>query len=128
MEGACGLETPPPGSIVESHTATEHFQSLDPAFTPRPPARADLRAALEHLLDQMCASQYPAHPDVGAEITRPRACATSTSTCARRSRAPCRARSSPTRPHARKLMHDIAVALKLGEQDETHFVIGRQRS
>ena len=62
------MENPIPGSVDESLSPTEHFQSLDPAFEPRPPARANLREALGNLFDQMCASQYPAHPDFGAPM------------------------------------------------------------
>ena len=62
LEGAYGVENPAAGSVDESHPAEDHFQSLDPAFEARPPARANLREALGILLDRMCASQYPRAP------------------------------------------------------------------
>lgn len=83
LEGAYGVENPPPGSVDQSHPLAEHFQSLEPAFEPRPPARAHLRGALEGLFDQMCASQYPAHPDFGAPVK---------TTVLRRVRVRCRSR------------------------------------
>lgn len=40
----------------------EHFQSLDPALSLKPPVANDLKGALHKLLDQALASQFPAHP------------------------------------------------------------------
>ena len=122
LEGAYGVENPPPGSVDQSHPLAEHFQSLDPAFEPRPPARAHLRGALESLFDQMCASQYPAHPDFGAPVK--------TSALRRVHEQVSRtvqeqegriAIDKPLRPS----MTQIAVPLRLGEMGETHFVLGR---
>ena len=122
LEGAYGVENPPPGAVDQSHPLAEHFQSLDPAFAPRPPARAHLRGALESLFDQMCASQYPAHPDFGAPIK--------TSVLRRVHEQVSRAvqeqegRIAIDKP-LRPSMTQIAVPLRLGEMGETHFVLGR---
>src|SRR4051794_39789189 len=51
-----------------THEAT--FRSLDPAFTPQVPIRADLGSALEHLLGQAPTQQYPDHPHFEWPITR----------------------------------------------------------
>jgi len=67
LEGVYGVSPPVGGSVDPSHSLDEHFQSLDPAFNPRPPVGANLRDAFEHLLDQMLSSQYPAHPHFGAD-------------------------------------------------------------
>jgi hypothetical protein len=40
----------------------EHFQSLDPTLALKPPVATDLKSALNKLLDQALASQFPAHP------------------------------------------------------------------
>ena len=40
----------------------QQFQSLDPSVTVRPPAAADLRTALDSLIEQALDGQYPAHP------------------------------------------------------------------
>ena len=122
LEGAYGVENPVPGSVDESHSPAEHFQSLDPAFEPRPPARANLREAMGNLFDQMCASQYPAHPDFGAPV-RPAALRRVHEQVSRAVQEPEQrvAIDKPLRPS----MAEIAVPLRLGEMGETHFVLGR---
>ena len=122
LEGAYGVENPVPGSVDESLPPTEHFQSLDPAFEPRPPARANLREALGNLFDQMCASQYPAHPDFGAPV--------GTAALRRVHEQVSRAVQEPEGRVAvdkplRPSMTQIAAPLRLGEMGETHFVVGR---
>ena len=122
LEGAYGVENPIPGSVDESHPPAEHFQSLDPAFEPRPPARANLREAMGSLFDQMCASQYPAHPDFGAPVR--------TAALRRVHEQVSRAVQEPEGRVAidkplRPSMAQIAVPLRLGEMGETHFVLGR---
>ena len=122
LEGAYGVENPVPGSVDESLPPTEHFQSLDPAFEPRPPARANLREALGNLFDQMCESQYPAHPDFGAPM--------GTAALRRVHEQVSRAVQEPEGRVAvdkplRPSMTQIAAPLRLGEMGETHFVVGR---
>ena len=122
LEGAYGVENPVPGSVDESLPPREHFQSLDPAFEPRPPARANLREALGNLFDQMCESQYPAHPDFGAPM--------GTAALRRVHEQVSRAVQEPEGRVAvdkplRPSMTQIAVPLRLGEMGETHFVVGR---
>ena len=116
------MENPIPGSVDESHPPADHFQSLDPAFEPRPPARANLREAMGNLFDQMCASQYPAHPDFGAPVR--------TAALRRVHEQVSRAVQEPEGRVAidkplRPSMAQIAVPLRLGEMGETHFVLGR---
>ena len=122
LEGAYGVENPSPGSVDESHPLAEHFQSLDPAFEPRPPARANLRGALESLFDQMCTSQYPAHPDFGAPV-RTAALRRVHEQVSRAVQEP-EGRVAVEKP-LRPSMTQIAVPLRLGEMGETHFVLGR---
>ena len=122
LEGAYGVENPIPGSVDESHTPSEHFQSLDPAFEPRPPARANLREALGNLFDQMCASQYPAHPDFGAPV-RTAALRRVHEQVSRAVQEP-EGRVAIDKPLRPSMTH-IAVPLRLGEMGETHFVVGR---
>ena len=122
LEGAYGVENPSPGSVEEPQPLAEHFQSLDRAFEPRPPARANLQGALESLFDQMCTSQYPAHPDFGAPVR--------TAVLRRVHEQVSRAvqdqegRVAVEKP-LRPSMTQIAVPLRLGEMGETHFVLGR---
>ena len=122
LEGAYGVEQPTPGYIDESHPLRDHFQSLDPAFAPQPPARANLREALAGLLDQMCASQYPAHPVFGAPVKR--AALGSVHEQVSRAVQEPEERVAIDKP-LRATMTHIAVPLRLGEMGETHFVLGR---
>ena len=122
LEGAYGVEQPAPGSIDESHPLRDHFQSLDPAFAPRPPARANLREALGSLLDQMLASQYPAHPVFGAAV-KPGVLRSVREQVSRAVQEP-EGRVAIDKP-LRATMTQIAVPLQLGDMGETHFVLGR---
>lgn len=122
LMGAYGVDAPPPGSIDESHAPADHFQSLDSTFTPQPPVGANLRAAFHHLLDQMLASQYPAHPLFGTDTRVP--------TLRKVYEQVERALADPEGRVAidrqqRALMSQIAVPLRLGDMGETHFAIGR---
>ena len=75
-----------------------------------------------NLFDQMCASQYPAHPDFGAPV-RPAALRRVHEQVSRAVQEPEQrvAIDKPLRPS----MAEIAVPLRLGEMGETHFVVGR---
>ena len=122
LEGAYGVDKPAEGSIDESHSPAEHFQSLDPSYTPQPPVGANMRAAFEHLLSQMLESQFPAHPEFDAEVKigSLRKVQDEVSRATQISDG----RVDIPQP-LRGLMHAIAVPLKLGEMGETHFVLDR---
>ncbi len=122
LEGAYGVETPAPGSVDESHAPADHFQSLDPAFEPRPPARANLRDAFHDLLAAMCESQFPAHPAFGAAV-RPAALRRVYEQVSRAVREP-EGRVAVDKA-LRPLMTQVAAPLLLGQMGETHFVLGR---
>ncbi len=122
LEEAYGVETPASGSVEPGHAPAARFRSLDPAFDPRPPARANLREAFADLLGQMCASQYPGCPEFGAPL-RPAALRRVHEQVSRAVQAP-EGRVAVDKP-LRPLMTQIAVPLRLGEMGETHFVIGR---
>ena len=122
LEGAYGVEQPAPGSVDESHPLRDHFQSLDPAFAPRPPARANLGEALGSLLEQMCAGQYPAHPAFGAPVKT--AALRSVREQVSRALQEPEGRVAIDKP-LRPPMTQIAVPLRFGEMGETHFVLGR---
>jgi len=122
LEGTYGVATPPPGSVDESHTPAEHFQSLDPSFSPQPPVGANLKQAFETLLHQMLQSQYPAHPDFGTEL-KLNSLKKVQEEVARAVQDP--DGRVPIERSLRSLMLEISVPLKLGEMGETHFVVGR---
>ena len=121
LEAAYGVETAP-GSVDESHAPADCFRSLDPAFDPRPPARANLRDAFQNLLESMCASQYPAHPDFGTAV-KPAVLRRVYEQASRALQEP-EGRAAIDKP-LRPLMTQVAVPLQLGQMGETHFVPGR---
>ena len=127
LEVAYGVDSPAAGAepADDPPAAAERFRSLDPAFTPRPPARGNLKEAFEHLLDQMCASQYPAHPQFGSEV-KPAVLRRVHEQVARAVREP-EGRVAIDKAF-RPQMTQIAVPLQLGEMGETHFVLGRHWS
>jgi hypothetical protein len=126
LEAAYGLDALLPGSLdlaqeLEPH---EQFQSLKNGFDSRPPAAANLRGALEGLLDQALADDYPAHPKFEAEVRKrnlEKVCEV-VSQAARREDG----RVEVERP-LRPLVRQIANPLLLGEMgaDATHFVLGQ---
>ncbi len=123
LMGAYGVDGPPPGSIDESHAPGEHFQSLDPAFTPQPPIGASLRAAFEHLLGQLLTSQYPAHPEFAVEADKIGVLRRVHEGVASALQDP--EGRVPIERSRRAEMLGVAVPLRLGTMGETHFVIGR---
>jgi hypothetical protein len=72
LEAAYGLDAVLPGSLDATQELEPHeqFQSLKNDFDLRPPAAANLRGALQQLLDQALADDYPAHPEFGVEIRK----------------------------------------------------------
>ena len=122
LEGAYGADTPVSGSVDDANTPDSHFHSLDPSFSPRPPVGANLRQAVEHLLGQMLESQFPAHPEFGAEIK---------ASALRKVREEVEraaqnqdGRVAVDKP-VRALMRAIAVPLRLGDMGDTHFALSR---
>ena len=68
LGGSYGVTTPIPESLDGAHEPSEAFQSLEHGFEPRPPVAPGLGPAIEQLLDQMLAHQFPEHPNFGAEL------------------------------------------------------------
>jgi hypothetical protein len=126
LEAAYGLDALLPGSLDATQELEPHeqFQSLKNGFDPRPPAAANLRGALEGLLDQALADDYPAHPKFEAEVRKRNLekVYEVVSQSARREDG----RVEVERP-LRPLVRQIANPLLLGEMgaDATHFVLGQ---
>lgn len=123
LMGAYGVDVPPPGSVDAAHAPAEHFQSLDPAFTPQPPVGADLHRAFVHLLGQMLTSQFPAHPEFGIEAEKIGVLRRIHELVGSAIANP-EGRIPVDRPRRAEMLQ-VAVPLRLGEMGETHFVIGR---
>ena len=70
LDNAYGISTTAPEAL--STTARidgeDHFASLMPTLQLRPPAAANLEAALTGLMDQALQSQFPAHPAFESEV------------------------------------------------------------
>ena len=119
---AYGLDLPNVESVDTSHDLSEHFISLQPGFTPQPPVAPTLKGAMENLLDQALAHQFPAHPYFEAE--------TKIGSLKKVAEVVCQAARTadgriPVDRSVRQLVRQIANPLMLGEMTETHFVIGQ---
>lgn len=126
LEAAYGLDAVLSDSLNATHELEPHeqFQSLKNGFEPEPPAAANLRGALELLLDQALTDDYPAHPKFEAEVRKRNLekVYDVVSQAARKEDG--RAEVEKT---LRPLVRQIANPLLLGEMgaDATHFVLGQ---
>ena len=62
LEVAYGIDRSSTDSVDTSHELNDHFESLFLGFDPQPPVGANLAQAMQHLLEQALAHQFPAHP------------------------------------------------------------------
>jgi len=125
LEGAYGVTTPAPGTVDLSHFAgpADHFTSLDPTFRPAPPVGANLKQALEHLLDQMLRHQFPAHPafeiDVKGVLLRRVLDEVQRATQAADGRV-------LVEKNLRQQVRQVVNPLEIGVMHETHLVLGQR--
>jgi len=120
--GAFGVAPAPAGALDAAHAEIEPFYSLHEGFEPRPPVGADLRQALDHLLDQWLAHRYPAHPRFDVERLDKRDLRKVHAELRRAVDTP-DGRLAVDRA-LRALMKAVAEPLGLGEMHETHFLLG----
>jgi len=117
-----GLDAGNPEAVDSAHELTDHFQSLWSGFDPQPPARTQLRDAMEDILGQALAYQFPAHPLFEAEIkTANLNKVLDVATQAARTHDG----RIPVDKSLRQVVRQIANPLLLGEIAETHFVLGQ---
>src|SRR5262249_10971528 len=104
--------------------AGEQFQSLKNGFDPQPPAAANLRGALEQLVHQALADDYPAHPKFEAEVKKRNIEKVYEVVSEAAHNEDGRVEVEKT---LRPLVRQIANPLLLGElgADATHFVLGQ---
>ncbi|HEX6985458.1 MAG TPA: phage resistance protein, partial [Planctomycetaceae bacterium] len=126
LDAAYGLDALAPGSLDTIHDLEpgEHYVSLLPGFEPRPPVAANLRQAMEGLLGQALAHEFPAAPDFEAEA-KPLNLKKVHDVVEAAAAAPdCRV---PVDKGLRSVVRAIVVPLRLGEMglDATHFVLGQ---
>jgi hypothetical protein len=113
------------GVIDQSHEIdlADRFQSLATGLALRPPAQASLSAALDDLLGQALAWEFPAAPELGTSLTTGKL-----NTVLRKVVEASQARDgrASVERDDRTLLRQIANPLLLGEMphDGTHFVIG----
>lgn len=123
IEAAYGLRGSKNKSIDDSHELSDTFRSLLPGLTMQPPSASNLRGALENLLGQALAFDFPSHPDFGAEIKslhlRKVYDQVINATSEKGGRV-------LVEKNARSLLKQIAEPLELGEQGETHFVLSQR--
>lgn len=114
-----------PGVIDQTHDIdlADRFQSLATGLTLRPPSQASLAAALDDLLGQALAWEFPAAPEPGTTLTSAKL-----TTVLRKVAEACQARDGrvAVEREDRNLLRQIANPLLLGDMphDGTHFVIG----
>lgn len=69
--GAYGVTTASEKAVDASHSLANHFPSLKAGLDIAPPTRANLRDALDQVLDQALRFTYPGAPDLGETEVRP---------------------------------------------------------
>ena len=123
LEGAYAVATPPPGTPSTPRTSRAIASSRWSRASSRDRRLVrNLRAAFEHLLGQMLAYQYPAHPEFETEI-RPAVLRRVYQEAQRAAQAP-DGRIIVERD-LRPLLRQVANPLKLGEMHEDAFILGR---
>lgn len=100
----------------------EHFQSLDPSLALKPPVATDLKTALNKLLDQALASQFPAHPLFAEETKFGRAALTRVFESFEKATQQPQGRLEIEK-EKRKELTLIANPLKIATMYETHLVV-----
>jgi hypothetical protein len=120
MLAAYGVSTLYTEALDTSHDLGGYVYSLNPAFTPQPPVGAGLKDALQHLLAQALAHQFPAHPHFEEEVRR--AALRRVLDVVRRATQVRDGRVEVERSH-REEVRRIVVPLHLGDMGETHFVL-----
>ena len=126
LDAAYGLDSQMPGSLDTMHDLelSDRFVSLWPGFEAQPPVAANLRGAMDHLLDQALAHEFPAAPHFEAETKRNNLNKVNDLVSAATLTADGRL---PVEKQLRALLRHIANPLLLGEMglDATHFVLGQ---
>jgi phage tail protein X len=66
--GAYGVVTADEKVVDVGPNLSDHFQSLKTGLAIAPPTKANLRDALDQVLDQTLRHTYPGAPDLGTEV------------------------------------------------------------
>ncbi|MCY7320234.1 MAG: TniQ family protein [Phormidesmis sp. CAN_BIN36] len=127
LDADYGLDALNPNSLDTSRMLELHerFVSLRRGLELKPPVAADLKAAMEHLLDQALHHEFPGAPNFESEVNRINQLEKVYQVVSEAAHAiDGRALVDKT---LRSLARQIANPLKLGEmgQDATHFILGQ---
>jgi hypothetical protein len=123
IEAAYGIRGSLSKSIDNSHELTDTFRSLYPGLDLQPPSASSLGGVLEDLLGQALSFEFPAHPSFGAEIKSLHLRKVYDEVIKATSERDGRVLVEKS---VRSLVKQIAEPLGLGEQGETHFVLGQR--
>lgn len=124
VEAAYGIRTSQhPGSLDDSHNiADSQFSSLYPSLTLQRPVGSTLGEAMEHLLFQALAHQFPKHPKFGQEIKVNKDLRDVLGVCQEAAHTT-DGRIFVEENRIRKALKNICDPLELGSMGETHFVL-----
>ncbi|MHB8973729.1 MAG: hypothetical protein ACYC3X_26100 [Pirellulaceae bacterium] len=123
IEAAYGIRGSQSKAIDDSHTLADTYKSLYFGLDVQPPAASNLKEALEELLGQALSFEFPAHPSFGAEIKSLHLRKVYDEVLKAVSEKGGRVL---VEKNVRSLVKQIAEPLNLGEQGETHFVLGQR--
>ncbi len=124
LEMAYGIRTDADPKRVEAgFDPSDHVQSLDPAFQPRPPIGASLGDAFGNLLDQAMTHLYPDHPKFEKEVRTAQVKLVLEEL--RRAAGEKDGRIDVSQP-MREAMRTIAMPVGLGKMYEAHFILDRE--
>jgi hypothetical protein len=123
IEAAYGIRGSQSKAIDDSHTLADTYKTLYSGLDLQPPAASSLKGALEELLGQALAFEFPAHPSFGAEIKSLHLRKVYEEVLKAVSEKGGRVL---VEKNVRSLLKQIAEPLNLGEQGETHFVLGQR--
>jgi hypothetical protein len=123
VEAAYGIRGSQSKAIDDSHTLADTYKSLFFGLDLQPPAASNLKGALEEMLGQALSFEFPAHPSFGAEIKSLNLRKVHDEVLKAVSEKGGRLLVEKS---VRSLLKQIAEPLNLGEQGETHFVLGQR--
>jgi hypothetical protein len=127
LDAAYGLDALTPNSLDTSRMLELHerVKSLSLGLELKPPVAANLKAAMEHLLDQALSHEFPAAPNFEVDVNRINNLEKVYQVVSEAARAT--DGRAVVDKALRSLVRQIANPLKLGQmgQDATHFILGQ---
>lgn len=119
LEASYGISEEPRDGFELSIERSEQYFSLEPTFAPQRPVGANLKEAMDKLLDQALSHQFPAHPSFSIDIRLPtlkKAWAEVLKAVGEKDH-----RSLVEDKATRQLVREVVQPLQLGELSSTHL-------